>query len=67
MPKGGQSVPTTASAAKKSAVSGHHHQPTELLPPDSIYRVGVQDIHGSWVQLEKFAGSVSLVVNVACE
>ena len=63
-PKGEQSV-STAAAAKKS--SGHHHQPTELLPPDSIYRVGVQDIQGSWVQLDKFAGSVSLVVNVACE
>jgi len=39
----------------------------QMLPPDSIYRAGMQDLRGDWVPLEKFAGSVSLVVNVACE
>ncbi|KAL3809718.1 hypothetical protein ACHAXA_009412 [Cyclostephanos tholiformis] len=37
------------------------------LPPDSIYRAKMKDIHGEWKQLMAYAGSVSLVVNVACE
>jgi hypothetical protein len=37
------------------------------LPPDSIYRTKVEDIHGEWKQLMEYSGSVSLVVNVACE
>ena len=37
------------------------------LPPDSIYRTKVEDIHGERKQLMEYSGSVSLVVNVACE
>lgn len=37
------------------------------LPPDSIYRTKVEDIHGEWRRLMDYAGNVSLVVNVACE
>ena len=42
-------------------------QQNRLLPPDSIYRTKVQDIHDDWQQLMKYSGSVSLIVNVACE
>lgn len=42
-------------------------QQNRLLPPDSIYRAKVKDIHGDWQQLMQYSGSVSLVVNVACE
>lgn len=37
------------------------------LPPDSIYRTTVKDIHGTAQDLMQYSGSVSLVVNVACE
>ena len=37
------------------------------LPPDSIYRTNVEDIHGEWRHLMDYTGNVSLVVNVACE
>jgi len=61
---------------KRAAVPGprslHHsermtEQSNAILPPDSIYRTKVQDIHGDWQQLMQYTGSVSLVVNVACE
>jgi len=42
-------------------------QENRLLPPDSIYRTKIEDIHGNNQQLMDYAGSVSLVVNVACE
>ncbi len=42
-------------------------QQNRLLAPDSIYRAKVKDIHGNWQQLMQYSGSVSLVVNVACE
>ena len=42
-------------------------QENRLLPPDSIYRTKIEDIHGNYQQLMDYAGSVSLVVNVACE
>lgn len=42
-------------------------QQNRILPPDSIYRAKVKDIHGDWQQLMQYSGSVSLVVNVACE
>jgi len=42
-------------------------QQNRVLPPDSIYRTKVQDIHGDMQQLMKYSGGVSLVVNVACE
>jgi len=38
-----------------------------VLPPNSIYRLTVQDSRGSPLSLERFAGMVSLVVNVACK
>jgi len=36
-----------------------------LLPPDSVYNLKVDDCEGNKVDLEQFAGSVSLIVNVA--
>lgn len=42
-------------------------QQNRLLPPDSIYRTKIEDIHGDYKQLMDFSGKVSLVVNVACE
>lgn len=45
----------------------NHHHYTNQLPPDSIYRAKVTDIHGTLQDLHQYAGSISLVVNVACE
>ena len=42
-------------------------QENRLLPPDSIYRTKIEDIHGNYQQLMDYTGSVSLIVNVACE
>ena len=42
-------------------------QQNRLLPPDSIYRTQVQDIHGDWKQLMEYSGGISLITNVACE
>eukprot|EP00804_Cyclotella_cryptica_P006181 CCRYP_015265-RA/>CCRYP_015265-RA protein AED:0.49 eAED:0.49 QI:0/-1/0/1/-1/1/1/0/62 len=42
-------------------------QQNHLLPPDSIYRTTITDIHGISQQLMKYTGSIALVVNVACE
>jgi hypothetical protein len=42
-------------------------QQKHLLPPDSIYRTTITDIHGTSQQLMKYTGSIALVVNVACE
>ena len=45
----------------------HHHDGNGfLLPPTSLYRVSVEDAHGQLVSLAKYAGMVTLVVNVAC-
>ena len=38
-----------------------------LLPPNSIYRLSVQDGNDQAFDLNKFAGMVTLVVNVACK
>mmetsp|Transcript_8206 Transcript_8206/g.11844 ORF Transcript_8206/g.11844 Transcript_8206/m.11844 type:complete len:140 (-) Transcript_8206:590-1009(-) len=37
------------------------------LPPNSIYRLSVTDSDGAIVSLAKYAGMVTLVVNVACK
>jgi glutathione peroxidase len=37
-----------------------------FLPPNSIYKLSVEDATGQEVSLEKYAGIVTLVVNVAC-
>ena len=47
--------------------SSSHANANILLPPDSIYRSSVTDIHGISQDLIQYAGSISLVVNVACE
>lgn len=67
-------APKTMTGTGKEAVPGSNSLPerfmaqqNRLLPPDSIYRTKVQDIHGDWQQLMQYSGSVSLVVNVACE
>ncbi|KAL7475991.1 hypothetical protein ACHAW6_001882 [Cyclotella cf. meneghiniana] len=38
-------------------------QQNHLLPPDSIYRTTITDIHGTSQNLMKYAGSISLVSN----
>lgn len=45
--------------------NSHHHN--LQLPPDSIYRAKVTDIHNTPQDLLQYAGSISLIVNVACE
>ena len=45
----------------------NHHHHTNQLPPDSIYRAKVTDIHGTLQDMHQYAGSISLIVNVACE
>ena len=60
-------------------IKRHHHQhheaksmdehisPQHVLPPDSIYRSTITDIYGTPQNLIKYAGFISLIVNVACE
>lgn len=36
------------------------------LPPASVYRLSVEDIYGDMVDLSKYIGMVTLIVNVAC-
>mmetsp|Transcript_29166 Transcript_29166/g.44097 ORF Transcript_29166/g.44097 Transcript_29166/m.44097 type:complete len:126 (-) Transcript_29166:505-882(-) len=50
---------------QQDSVSSHNNN--IMLPPNSIYRLSVEDGQGSPLSLEKFAGMVSLVVNVACK
>ena len=38
----------------------------DFLPPHSIYKLEVEDIHGEMLNFSKFRGMVTLVVNVAC-
>ena len=52
---------------KKNNNDRYQSHENRLLPPDSIYRTKIEDIHGNYQQLMGYAGSVSLVVNVACE
>ena len=52
-------------AAKSTG--GHIPPQQNLLPPDSIYRSTITDIHGVSQNLIQYAGSISLIVNVACE
>lgn len=40
---------------------------TEVLPPNSIYRLSVKDVFDEMVSLKKYAGKVTLVVNTACK
>ena len=42
------------------------HQDGVFLPPNSIYSMSVEDLDGQMTSLQKFAGMVTLVVNVAC-
>lgn len=39
----------------------------DLLPPDSIYNLEVEDQHGKLVSLRQYAGNITLVVNTACK
>ena len=43
-----------------------HQHDNLLLPPHSIYKLLVPDANGNPTSLEKFAGMVTLIVNVAC-
>jgi hypothetical protein len=52
---------------KEETSSSPHDNANILLPPDSIYRTTAKDIHGISQNLIQYAGSISLVVNVACE
>ena len=56
-----------ASKGQPKSISGSHSLPhrkrgmeqkNSLLPPDSIYRTKIQDIHGDWQELSQYAGSV---------
>lgn len=38
----------------------------DFLPPHSLYKVEVEDIHGTMVDFSSFRGMVTLIVNVAC-
>lgn len=69
---GGKMVVDTGKEAVSGSGSLPHKerfmgQQNRLLPPDSIYRTKVRDIHNDWQELMKYSGSVNLVVNVACE
>ena len=48
--------------ASSASLSQQH-----ILPPDSIYRSTMTDIHGLTQDLIQYTGSISLIVNVACE
>jgi hypothetical protein len=38
----------------------------QVLPPNSVYRLQVDDIHGNVFDMSKLYGMVTLIVNVAC-
>ncbi|VEU42797.1 unnamed protein product [Pseudo-nitzschia multistriata] len=38
----------------------------DFLPPNSLYKLKVEDIHGKIVNFSSFRGMVTLIVNVAC-
>jgi len=38
----------------------------DFLPPHSLYKLEVADIHGTMVDFSSFRGMVTLIVNVAC-
>lgn len=38
----------------------------DFVPPHSIYKLQVEDIHGKMIDFSKFRGMVTLIVNVAC-
>jgi hypothetical protein len=61
--KGKVGAETSSGSSKERFMA----EQNRLLPPDSIYRTKVEDIYGDWQQLMQYSGSVSLVVNVACE
>jgi hypothetical protein len=50
--------------AEEAALLVHHGEDT-TLPPNSIYRLMVEDGTGSPIKLTPYSGMVSLVVNVA--
>jgi hypothetical protein len=41
-------------------------QEVEFLPPNSVYKVSMESIAGELIDLSKYRGLVSLIVNVAC-
>lgn len=53
-----------AAAQQLEIVPPHNNQ--LFLPPHSIYKLSIPDANDQLVLLEKFAGLVTLVVNVAC-
>ena len=72
----GNSAKIAAIHNMKKRKSNHHHHDAiksnsliqqNLLPPDSIYRSTMTDIHGTSRNLIQYAGSIALIVNVACE
>ncbi len=38
----------------------------DFMPPHSLYKLEVEDIHGKMVNFSMFHGMVTLIVNVAC-
>lgn len=60
-------LPATKSALLRAAKEAElGEDPRFPLPPDSIYRLSVENQQGELVSLRRFAGNVSLVVNTAC-
>jgi hypothetical protein len=63
LPRGEVSEGGTA-AHQLEIVPPDHNQ--MFLPPHSIYKLSIADATDQLISLEKFAGLVTLVVNVAC-
>lgn len=67
-PSGSLYSPTFLRQKDEKSSSGsnkHHRRTTTFLPPNSIYRLSAEDGKGKMTSLEKYAGKVSLIVNVA--
>ena len=54
-----------SSGKQSDLVSPKVYPAPSFLPPNSIYRLSVEDGQGKMMSLEKYAGMVTLVVNVA--
>ena len=55
------------SSEKMKSLEREMIDPGRFLPPNSIYKLSVEDINGQMVNLEKYRDMVTLVVNVACK
>jgi len=58
---------TTTIPEKQGEVVTSSSSSSSLLPLNSIYRVSVHDKNGLLTSLERYAGRITLIVNVACQ